>query len=123
MVNKLRQYVSTATLISIYYSFIYPYITYGCILWGNNYNAHLSQIVTLQNKAVCLINEVPSMEPITPHYASLGLLKHPDIAKLNTCLLLYDYINNEKFPILPVSLVSELHNYSTHSASSYQLNS
>ena len=76
-------YQKPATLISVYYSLIYPYLTYACTLWGNNYNAPLSQIVKLQNKAVRVINDVPLMESITPHYTSLGLLKLPDIVKLN----------------------------------------
>ena len=109
---KLKHYVSKATLISVYYSLIYPYLTYASTLWGNNYNAPLSQIVKLQNKAVRVINDVPLMESITPHYTSLGLLKFPDIVKLNTCMLFYDYFHHEKFPNIPVSLVSELHNYS-----------
>ena len=33
----------------------------------------------------------------------------------------YDYFHHEKFPNIPVSLVSELHNYSTRSASSNQV--
>jgi len=45
----------------------------------------------------------------------------PDIVKLNTCILFYDYFHHDKFPNLPVSLVSELHNYSTRSASSNQV--
>ena len=118
---KLKLYVSKATLVSLYYSLIYPYLTYACILWGNNYNAPLSQIVKLQNKAVRVINDVPLMEPITPHYLSLHLLKFPDIVKLNTCTLFYDYFHHEKFPNIPVSLVSELHNYNTRSASSNQI--
>ena len=118
---KLKHYVSKATLISVYYSLIYPYLTYACTLWGNNYNAPLSQIVKLQNKAVRVINDVPLMESITPHYTSLGLLKFPDIVKLNTCMIFYDYFHHEKFLNIPVSLVSELHNYSTRSASSNQV--
>ena len=55
---KLKHYVSKATLISVYYSLIYPYLNYTCTLWGNNYNAPLSQIVKLQNKAVRVINEI-----------------------------------------------------------------
>ena len=102
---------------------LYPYLslTYACTLWGNNYNVPLSQIEKLQNKAVRVINDVPLMEPITPHYLSLHLLKFPDIVKLNTCLLFYDYFLHEKFPSIPVSLVSELHNYNTRSASSNQV--
>ena len=93
---RLKHYVSKATLISAYYSLIYPYLTYACTLWGNNYNAPLSQIVKLQNKAVRVINDVPLMESITPHYTSLGLLKFPDIVKLKTCMLFYDYFHHEK---------------------------
>ena len=33
---KLKHYVSKATLISVYYSLIYPYLTYACTFWGNN---------------------------------------------------------------------------------------
>jgi len=115
---KLKHYVSKATLISVYYSLIYPYLTCACTLWGNNCNAPLSQIVKLQNKAVRVIDDVPLMESITPHYSSLGFLKFPDIVKLNMCMLFYDCFHHDKFPNLPVSLVSELHNYSTCSASS-----
>jgi len=35
--------------------FIYPYLAYGCILWGNTYAAPLREIVRLQNKAIILI--------------------------------------------------------------------
>jgi len=105
----------------VYYSLIYPYLTYGCTLWGNNYNTPLSQIVKLQNKAVRVLNDVALMELITPHYSSLRFLKFPDIVKLNMCMLFYDYFHHDKLPNLPVSLVSELHNYSTRSVSSNQV--
>ena len=94
---KLKHYVSKGTLVSVYYSLIYPYLTYACTLSGNNYSAPLFQIVKLQNKVVRDINDVPLMESITPHYTSLGLLKFPDIVKLNTCMIFYDYFHHEKF--------------------------
>ena len=83
-------------------------------------NTRIDQIENDITK-VRVINDVPLMESITPHYTSLGLLKFPDIVKLNTCMLFYDYFHHEKFPNIPVSLVSELHNYSTRSASSNQV--
>ena len=83
-------------------------------------NTRIDQIENDITK-VRVINDVPLMESTTPHYTSLGLLKFPDIVKLNTCMLFYDYFHHEKFPNIPVSLVSELHNYSTRSASSNQV--
>lgn len=61
------------------------------------------------------------MESITPHYLSLRLLKFPELVKLNTCMLFYGYFHLEEFPNIPVSLVSELHNYNIRSASFNQI--
>ena len=81
IMTKVKKLISKVTIINMYYSFIYPYLTYGSILWGNNYNS------PIRNKAIRVINDVPVMENITPHYVNLGILKFPDIVKLHTCLL------------------------------------
>ena len=83
-------------------------ITYGYILWGNNYEVPLSQLVRLQNKVVRIISNVPLRDHITPHYVSLGLIKFPDIVKLYMCQLIYDHLNN-KSSNHNLSLVSEQH--------------
>ena len=55
------------------------------VLWGNNYEAPLSQLVLLQIKVARIINNVPLRDHITPHYVNLGLIKLPDIVNLCTC--------------------------------------
>ena len=119
--TRLKRYLTSKSLVSVYYSLIYPYLYYGCPLWGNNYESPLSKVVKLQNKAVRIINDVQLMEPITPHYVTLRLLKLPDIVKLNTCLLFYDYLNNDKIPSFSLTACSEQHTYYTRSALSDQL--
>lgn len=114
--------MTSQSLISIYYALVYPYLTYGCVLWGNNYEAPLSQLVRLQNKVVRIINNVPLCDHITPHYVNLGFLKLPDIVKLYTCQLFYDHLINKKSSNLNLSLVSEQHNYATRSVSLQHLN-
>ena len=56
------------------------------------------------------------MESITPHQVALRLLKLPDIVKLRTCLLFYEYFNGDKVPSFPLTLRSEQHTYHTRSA-------
>ena len=107
---------------SIYYALVYHHLTYGYVLWGNNYEASLSQLVRLQNKVVTIINNVPLRDHITPHYVNLGLIKLPDIVKLYTCQLFYDRLMNKKSSNLNLSLVSGQHNYATRSASLQHLN-
>ena len=92
-------------------------IIYGCLLWGNNYDNPLSQLIRLQNKAVRIMNDVPLRDHITPHYVHLGLLKFRDIVKIYNCLFLYDYVSDNKPCNFPLFLVSEQHNYFTRSAS------
>ena len=43
-----------------------------------------------------MVSDFPLMEPITPHYTALWLLKVPDIVKLSTSLVLHDYFNEDK---------------------------
>ena len=76
--------------------YVCMYLTYGCTLRGNKYEASISQVVKLQNKAVRIINNVPLRAHITSHYANLGLIKFPDIVKLKTCQLFYDLIVDNK---------------------------
>ncbi len=113
MIAKRKPPVTSQSLRSIYYTFVYPCLTYGCVLWGNNYEAPLSKLVRLQNKAIRIINNVPLRDHITPRYANLGLIKLPDIDKLNTCQLIYDHLIDGKPSRYTISLVSEQHNYAT----------
>ena len=56
----------------------------GCVLWGNNYvEAPLSQLLRLQIKVARIINNVPLHDHITPHYVNIGLIKLPEIARIN----------------------------------------
>ena len=111
IIAKLKPYVTSQSLISIYYALVYPYLTYGCVQWGNNYEAPLSQLVRLQSKVVRIINNVPLRNHITPHYVNLGLIKLHDIVKLYTCQLFYDHLIDKKSSNLNLCLISEQHNY------------
>ncbi len=121
IMTKVKKYLGKKALISIYYSLVYPYLMYGCILWGNNYNASLSPIIRLQNRAIRIINDVDYFEHITPHYVDLGFLKFPDIVKSQTCLFFFDHMHDAKPSSFGLTLISEQHNYSTRSASSQLL--
>ena len=98
---------------------MHPYLTYGCILRGNNYEAPLSQLVKLQNKATRTINNVPIRDHVTPHYVGLGLIKLPEIIKLSTCQLFYDHIVDKKSSNFSLF---EIHDYATRSTSLHHLN-
>ena len=41
VLSKLRYYVKKNILKQLYYSLIYPYLTYGLLLWGNTYSSSI----------------------------------------------------------------------------------
>ena len=111
--TKIKSYLGNQCLTSICYSLVYPYLIYGCLLWGNNYDNPLSQLIRLQNKAVRVMNDVPLRDHITPHYVHLGLFKFRDIVKIYNCLFSYDYVSDNKPCNFPLFLVYEQHDYFT----------
>ena len=122
IMTKIKSYLGNQCLTSIYYSLVYPYLIYGSLLRGNNYDNPLSQLIRLQNKAVRIMNDVPLQDHITPHYVHLGLLKFRDIVKfMCNCLFLYGYVSDNKPCNFSLLLVSEQHDYFTQSASAQQL--
>ena len=64
IIVKLKHSVSKGTFIGVYYSLTYPYLTYASL--GKELSRSI-QIVKLQNKAVRVTSDVPSIESITPH--------------------------------------------------------
>ena len=45
MIAKLRHYTNKNTLKLIYYALVYPYLTYGNLVWGNTYPTRLHNLL------------------------------------------------------------------------------
>ena len=52
IITKLRHYVNLHTMKQLYYSFIYPYLTYAITNWGRACETRLNRIRTKQNKCI-----------------------------------------------------------------------
>ena len=54
-VSRVRCFVPTHTLLTIYRSFIAPYLTYGLVAWGQTSKSSLDKLLKLQRRALCFI--------------------------------------------------------------------
>jgi hypothetical protein len=75
IINKLRHYLDLKMIKQLYYTLIYPYLTYGVMSWGNTYKSSLTKISTKQNK--CLLRNMffaYSRESATPYYNLMEIL-------------------------------------------------
>ena len=39
----------------IYYTLVYPYLTYGNLIWGNTYKSRIQKLVNIEKKIVRLM--------------------------------------------------------------------
>ena len=117
IIKKLRHFVDLDTLKQLYYSFIYPYLTYGITSWGSTCKTRLQKIKTKQNKCVRSIFFAHSRDNATPYYNLLEILKLENIYKLKIALFTHKITSGQaNFPAIfsrTLTLASEVHSYNT----------
>ena len=89
VICKAKRMLKKETLITLYYSFVYPYLQYGIIAWGNTYTNVIDPIIKLQKKVVRVISSSDWNAPSDPIFKSLNLLPAHKVYILNVLLLMY----------------------------------
>lgn len=57
IINKAKYYLDYHALLLLYYSLVFPYLTYCVVVWGNNYKSSLHPLIILQKRAVRIIHK------------------------------------------------------------------
>ena len=70
MIIKTRNYLNRKSLLTLHYTFVYPYLTYCNHIWGNIYQSNLKHLCVLQNKSLRIIAGAKPRETQV-HYMSL----------------------------------------------------
>jgi hypothetical protein len=81
IIYRSRFELSTNAKLSLYYTLIYPYLTYCNKVWSSTYVSSLNRILLLQKRAVRAITNSDYRAHSTPLFLDLKVL---DIYKLNT---------------------------------------
>ena len=120
---KVRHFLNTDILKSLYYSLLYSYISYSTFVWGSNYKTKLKRIHILQKRALRVINFADRKAPSRPLFQRLDILNIFEIVKLQLGELVFNYLNG----CLPSAFksyftdLSDIHNYNTRSKSNKNL--
>ena len=116
---NIRHYVPISILLQLYYTLIYPYLTYAVTTWGNTYPTTLKPLITLHKKAIQLIRFSEFRAHTSPLFAHLKILKFSDLIFLNNALLMYDFHENNLSSVFHdfFTPVSSVHKYNTRLAS------
>ena len=118
IISKLRHYVNKTILVQLYYSLIYPFLTYGLIIWGNTYKTTLKPLIILQKKVIRIINFSNYNAHTSPLFKYLNILKLLDVVNYLTCNFLFKF-NSKMLPSVFDNFfepISSRHKYNTRLA-------
>ena len=115
MLSKLKHYVKTSTLRSIYFSIFSSILTYASMIWGQNKTVQFNRIEAIQNKTVKILNSARYLDSPSISYKTLKILKIRDHIKLQNFMFTHDCLIKHTPPAIVdnFNLVSSRHNYET----------
>jgi len=90
---KLRNILPSRVLLSLYYTLIYPYLTYCVIVWGCANATTLRKLIILQKRAIRIITSSPYRAASNPLFIRLRLLKVHDIYKQQLAMFVFKFIH------------------------------
>ena len=123
MLFRSRFYLSSQTKLTLYYSLIYPYITYCNCTWSSTYVTNLNRIYCLQKRAVRAITNSDYRAHSAPLFSKLRILDIYQINTLQIAKFMYCYHNNLLPPLFLNLFItnSQIHGYSTRTAKNYRV--
>ena len=94
IIARLRHFVPTSALLTIYRSLIERYISYGLIAWGQAANPSLNKILILQKRALRLMCFSDTRAHTIPLFVRSGVLPLNMLYFKYSAILMHDISNN-----------------------------
>ena len=116
---KAKRYLNRATLHLLYYTFIYPYIGYCNIVWGNTFTLHISKLQILQKRIVRMIDNLNYRDHTYRSFQKLKILKCREIYKYQVGQFIYKHKQNVFPPLFTYLFRTSTHGYNTRSNNRY----
>lgn len=93
--NRIKNLVPQHYLRTLYFSIVYPYLSYGIAVWGATYHVHRKKLVIMQKKAIRIVGGLKYNEHTDPIFNELRILKLNDIYRLETIKIVLKYMQND----------------------------
>lgn len=99
---KARPYFSNSTLISLYYAFIHPHISYCIVCWGTTYATHLKSLQIIQNQAIRIFTYSSYYIDAALILQDNNILSVSQLVRYSLGIVMYKLLNNIIFlPLIP----------------------
>ena len=119
IIAKARFYLSYQTLLTLYYSLVYPFLTYCNVAWSSTYCSNPNCIYLLQKRLIAKAHYLANTAPL---FSQLKVLDIFSINSFSVATFMYSCHHN----LLPSSFrdlflsSNQVHQYETRLASQYR---
>ena len=118
---KTKDYLKSDTLLTLYYSFVYPYLIYCIEVWGATTKGNLISLLKTQKRVVRMIKSVPIRTESAPLFSELKMLSVFKIYMLKLAVLMFKYHHGQVTKTIDYlfTKVSSVHDRDTRQSSQY----
>ena len=92
IICKARKVLDQKSLITLYYSIVYPYLNYCVEVWGNCAHVYLASLLKLQKKLVRIITSSKYYAKTNPLFIQLKFLKVTQLYNYSISILMFKFI-------------------------------
>ena len=113
ILKKVAKFLDNNCMLSLYYTLLYPYITYCHLIWGKTSSTHLYRPTLLQKKAISIVCKEKYRAHTDPLFIKCKILKIADLYLYLSTIFIYKYTSN----LLPQTFIANFNlvSFPTHS--------
>ena len=95
IIKRISYLLSHKVLLMLYYSVIYPYLSYCNFIWASIYTTIRTRLMILQKRIIRIISGSKYLSPpARPRFVKLGLLNLNQITSFQLLVFMYKAMNN-----------------------------
>ena len=94
VMNRIKHLVPKKTLLTLYYSLIYPHLNYCVIIWGSACKNALNRIKVLQKRAIRILDKNHWLAHTDSIFKHFQIIKLEDIYSLSCLIFMYKLKHN-----------------------------
>ena len=115
--------MNSKSILNLYYSFVYPLLLYGNIIWGNCAKINLNKLIKLQKLAIRLIMSIRKRDSTNDHFYNLKIIKLEDLYFYNVSIFMYQFHKKTLPPAFDKYFIknSSCHDIHTRSSNLYRI--
>ena len=120
LIIKASKMLTSDALLTLYYSFIFPYLSYCNPIWGCTYQTNLKQLVVQQKRIIRVIAGMKYRDPTESAFKDLNVIKFLDINKYFIARFMFQY-NHSKLPDISdyFQRIADIHEYNNRQCSGH----